>query len=226
MSGRPREPGSGDESRRVVGVVAVVVIVLAAAAGHLVDYYAFELRLRRLDLATDASAFELVGTCALIGAATAAWVLLAGERRRTSPLVALPPLLTFLAADDILRLHDDIAHWQLLYVPVLIATFAALVAVARILPRQGMGLIGAALGLLTVSYLLHRYGEYLVDALGISRTGVLYQAKVIVKHCSEGAGWLLIALALLLGAGARRPPIGRPSRGSFHRTRPSIRSGA
>jgi hypothetical protein len=198
MSRLPREPRRRDGPDRLVavGIVATVAIVLAAAVGQLVDYFAFDLRIRALDLATETSALDVVGGFGLLSAAAAAWVVLARDRRRTGAAVVLPPLLSFLAADDIFRLHDSVPHWQLLYLPVLFATFVALVVAATRLPHRSRHLIGASLVLLTLSYFLHRYGEDLVDAIGVSRAGVLYQFKVIAKHCAEVEGWLLVALAL------------------------------
>jgi hypothetical protein len=46
-------------------------------------------------------------------------------------MVVLPPLLTFLTVDKVVRLHDHIPHWLVFYLPVLAATFVAAAAVAR-----------------------------------------------------------------------------------------------
>jgi len=52
--------------------------------------------------------------------------------------------------------------------------------------------------LLVFSFLLHVFGKRLLLDLGLSDTaGLAYQTKAVVKHATEVAGWLLIALGLL-----------------------------
>ena len=56
----------------------------------------------------------------------------------------------------------------------------------------------AGILLLIFSFLLHLFGERLLLVLGVSNTtGLAYQVKAVVKHGTEVAGWLLIALGLL-----------------------------
>jgi hypothetical protein len=57
----------------------------------------------------------------------------------------------------------------------------------------------AGLFLLSVSFLLHVFGEQLLHWLGASSTGWIFQVKVAVKHGAEVAGWCLITLAFAVG---------------------------
>jgi hypothetical protein len=114
-------------------------------------------------------------------------------------MVVLPPLLTFLTVDKVVRLHDHIPHWLVFYLPVLAATFVAAAAVARGLSPRCVRLAATGLALLIGSFALHQYGEWLLYHLGGSDTGWLFQVKAVVKHGLEVAGWLLIALGLAVG---------------------------
>lgn len=153
-----------------------------------------------------------MGDIALTATAVSAWML-AVRVRSTRPLAAaLATLLTFLAVDDVTRLHEHIPHWLAFYLPVLATSFICLVAISRGPSRRPLfsaghgangtvdGLIGAGLLLVTLSFLLHMLGF-----AGVAdTTGFVYQAKAMIKHVTEIAGWLLIALGLLrLGLPAR-----------------------
>jgi hypothetical protein len=125
--------------------------------------------------------------------------------------VALPALLTFLAADKTFRLHDHVPHWLVLYLPLLGAAFGCLVVVGRRLSPRCLRLIVAGLALLAGSFLVHLCGEWFLSAVGASpSTGWPVQVKAAVKHGSEVAGWLVIALGLAAGLrdrAGRRPTV-------------------
>lgn len=200
-----------------LGVLVIVVLVLAGSAAQLINYEFFGLRIRSLEPGSDGGVFGVVGDIAIATAAVSAWVLAARVRSARPAAAALAALVTFLAADHVTRLHENIPDWLAFYVPVLGASFICLVAVSRgssgrtkFRANRGGGLavdslIGAGLLLLCFSFLLHVFG-WLVS-LGITdTTGFAYQAKAAVKHASETAGWFLIALGLLrLGFPARGP---------------------
>jgi hypothetical protein len=193
-----------------LGIFVTIVVVLAGSAAQLINYEFFGLRVRALDPGSDGGVFGVIGDIALAAAAVSAWVLAARVRSARPAAAALAALLTFLAADDVARLHDNIPDWLAFYLPVLVASFICLVAVSRApsgRPQyradRGAGravdrLIGVGLLLLTFSFLLHVLGVRLLVDLGVAdTTGFAYQAKATVKHATEIGGWFLIALGLL-----------------------------
>jgi hypothetical protein len=184
------------------GIAATIVVVVAGTTAQLVDYAAYDLRVHALNSNADGGVFGIVGDAALAVAACAAWLLAAVAHRHGAAIVALPPLLTFLAIDKAARLHDHVPHYVFLYLPVLTATFVTAVAVARQLPRRIPRVVGLGLVLLAGSYLLHQFGETLIEDLGASPDGWIHQVKAIIKHGAEVAGWMLIALGLAAGAQA------------------------
>jgi hypothetical protein len=193
-----------------LGVLVTIAVVVAGSAAELVNYGFFGRRIQALDAASDGGVFGAVGDIAIAAAAVSAWILAARVRSARSVAV-LAGLLTFLAADQVTDLHDHISHWLAFYLPVLAATFAGLVAVARGLSGRlqfrndrGTGrpgtdrVIGTGLLLLAFSFLAHLSGErLLLELRAASPTGLAYQIKAVVKHGTEAAGWLLIALGLL-----------------------------
>jgi hypothetical protein len=187
-------------------VLATALVVLAASAADLIDH-GFSLGIPALDSASDGGVFGILVDVAVAAAAAAAWVVTARVRSVRPTAAVLAVLLTFLAVDQASALHDRIPHWLAFYLPVLIASFGCLVAMAGGvpgLPRSRPGRAGldrvlvAGLGLLIFSFLLHLFGERLLAGLGASSpAGWAYQVKAVVKHGTEVAGWLLIALGLL-----------------------------
>ncbi|MCW2895943.1 MAG: hypothetical protein JWO75_5432 [Actinomycetia bacterium] len=189
-----------------LGVFATIVVVLAGSAAQLINYEFFGLSVRALDPGSDGGLFGVIHGIALAAAAVSAWVLAARVRSARTAAAVLAALLTFLTADDVARLHDNIPDWPAFYLPVLAASFICLVAVSRgpsgRRAERGAGravdrLIGAGLLLLTLSFLLHVLGPRLLVDLGMGDyTGFAYQAKATVKHATEIAGWFLVALGL------------------------------
>lgn len=204
-----------------VGVLATILIVLAGSAAQLINYGFFDQRIGALGSGSDGGVFGAVGDIAVAAAAVSAWLVAARVRSARPVAAVLAGLLTFLAVDQAVGLHDHIPHWLAFYLPVLLASFVCLVAVARGIPWRprhrvdhGAGravverLVGVGLALLIFSFLLHLFGERLLLDLGVSdTTGLAVQVKAVVKHGTEVAGWLLIALGLLrLGLLSRRHP--------------------
>jgi hypothetical protein len=174
-------------------------VVLAGTAAQLIGYELFHGRVPALNSASDGGLFGLVGDISIATATVAAWIVLVRVRPVRVAMVVLPPLLTFLTVDKVVRLHDHIPHWLVFYLPVLAATFVAAAAVARGLSPRCVRLAATGLALLIGSFALHQYGEWLLYHLGGSDTGWLFQVKAVVKHGLEVAGWLLIALGLAVG---------------------------
>jgi hypothetical protein len=211
---------TGDRTDRLTkaGVVATILIVFAASAAELIDH-GFDLKLQVLDSGSDGGLSGALADIAIATAAASAWLVTARMRSARPVAAILAVLLTFLAVDQVLALHTHIAHWLAFYLPLLLASFVCLVALARGIPwlsRADAGqhtgsavivrLIGGGLALLVISFLLHVFGERLMASLGLSNpAGWAYQVKVVIKHGTEVAGWLLVALGLLrLGLPGRR----------------------
>ena len=193
-----------------LGVFVTIAIVLAGSVALLINYGFFDKRIPALDPESDGGVFGVISDIALAAAAVSAWVLAARVRSVRPVAVVLAALLTFLAADQVVRLHDHIPHWLAFYLPVLAASFLCLVAVARGISgrpqfRADHGasravdrLIDSGLLLLAFSFFLHVFGPRLLLDFGLSdTTGWAYQIKAVVKHGTEVAGWFLIALGLL-----------------------------
>jgi hypothetical protein len=200
------------------GVAAIVVIVAAGSAAQLIDFGFYDLRIAALNSAADGGVFGVVGDLSLSAAALAAWLVLVRTRDQAATTIVLPPLLTFLAVDKTMHLHDHIPHWLVLYLPLLGVTFAVLASVARRLPVPESRLIWTGLVLLAASFVLHQYGERLLQVFDASVTGWAYQIKAVVKHGAEVAGWLLVALGLGAGTRGRRPRVGSGPRRPAERT--------
>ena len=181
------------------GVVATGAVVLAGTAAQLIDYAFFHGRVAALDSSTDGGIFGVVGDVSLGLAAAAAWTALLRMRPVTAATVALPPVLTFLAIDKVFRFHDHIPHWIVYYLPLLAAAFVAALSIARRLSPRCLRVTVTALALLAAAFLINRTGEWILREIGASNNGWLRQVKAVVKHGSEVAGWLLMALGLYAG---------------------------
>jgi hypothetical protein len=180
-------------------VAASVVVTAAGATAQLVNY-GFSLYIDTLDSSRDGGLFAAVGEFATAGAAGAAWLLLARERPVHTATLLLPPLLTFIALDKVLRLHDHIPAYIVWYAPVLAGAFVCLVHVARRRPGATARCVGAGLALLVVAFGLHLVGEHLLALLGADGSGWGRQIKTAVKHGLETEGWLLLLIGLASGA--------------------------
>jgi hypothetical protein len=174
-------------------------VVVAGSVLQFVGFGFFHNRVSALNSASDGGLFGFAGRVAIASAAFASWMVLFRVRPVTPALVVLPPVLTFLAVDEALRLHREIGIRLVFYLPILLAAFLAVFAVARRLSPRSLRLCVVALVLLGASFLIHQFGEELVFRLGASAGGWLFQVKAVVKHGTEVAGWLLITLGLAVG---------------------------
>jgi hypothetical protein len=194
----------GDDDRsadRLVaaGLAVTLVVVLAGSVLQFVGFGFFHNRVSALDSASDGGLFGFAGRLAIASAAFASWMVLLRLRPVTPVLVVLPPVLTFLAVDEVGRLHRQTGVRLVFYLPVLLAAFLAAGAVARRLSSRSLRLCVVALALLGTSFLIHQSGEQLLLRLGVSTGGWLFQVKAVVKHGAEVAGWLLMTLAIAVG---------------------------
>jgi hypothetical protein len=189
----PTAPTTGRALHIAVGIS--VAVVIAGSAAQLVDH-GFHLGIRALDSSRDGGAFGIVGDLASLSAAGAAWLVLARERPVRPDVVALPPLLTFVAVDKVTRLHDHVPHYLVFYAPVLLAALACLALATRRAKGPARRLLGVGLMLLAGSFALHLGGERLLQALALDGTGWPGQIKAVVKHGLEVEGWFLVTLGL------------------------------
>jgi hypothetical protein len=183
------------------GIAATGAVVLAGTAAQLIDYGFLDGRVAALDSATDGGIFGVVGDVSLALATAAAWTVLIRMRPVTAATVALPPLLTFLTIDKVFRFHDHIPHWIVVYLPLLAAVFVAAVSIARRLSSLCFRVIAIALAMLAGAFLINRSGDWILREVGGWDNGWMWQAKAVVKHGLEVAGWLLMALGLYVGVG-------------------------
>ncbi|HEY6746151.1 MAG TPA: hypothetical protein VI357_10585 [Mycobacteriales bacterium] len=194
----------------MAGLSVTVGVVLAGSILQFVGFGFFHNRVTALNSASDGGLFGFAGRLAIASAAFASWMVLLRLRPVTPALVVLPPVFTFLAADEVWRLHRLIGVGLVFYLPVLLAAFLATFAVARSLSPVSFRLCIVALALLGASFLIHQFGEQLLFQLGASSGGWLFQVKAVVKHGAEVAGWLLmtLAFAVSLRDHSKRPESG------------------
>ncbi|NYJ05850.1 hypothetical protein [Petropleomorpha daqingensis] len=201
MRTRTSDPPGHDALLRGL-ITGSVAVVIAGCAAQLVDY-GLGLGLDALDSSQDGGIFGAVGDVAAASAAGAAWLLLVRRRPVLPAAVVLPPLLTFLALDKVVRLHDQVPHYLLLYAPVLAGAAVCLIGLIRRMPRESARTAAVGLGLLVFSFGLHVVGERLLLDLGLADSGWARQLKAVVKHGAEVQGWWLLAIGLA------RPVLGR-----------------
>lgn len=96
--------GTDRFTKLAIGVT--IVVVLVGAAAQLINYGFFDQRIQALDAASDGGVVGAIGDIALAAAAVSAWILAARVRSARSVSVILAALLTFVAADKVVGLHD------------------------------------------------------------------------------------------------------------------------
>lgn len=171
------------------GIGIALTLATAAGAAHLVDWAAYDSHYRLLNLTTHRSVFGAVSLLSL-AAVTAALTWLCWARRTWEPTVLALVALS-LALLGLRTAHP--AHVFVVAVPLAAATFVLLWW--RIEPRASMARRLLRLGCVTlaISYGLHAFGASAATRLGYGPDTWLYQVEVVVEHCAELAGWILIA---------------------------------
>jgi hypothetical protein len=177
------------------GTVVTVVLAIAATVGHLVDYAAFDFRIRALDTNTHASVFGILSLVALATAFAAAAITAARNPGQRAHGAALAAALAILLALRVVHPPDVV----LLALPTIVAAFA-LLWWWRAADAHTRRVLRAGCLLLAASLVVRRVGFDLVKALGYGIDTWAYQLRVALKHASELAGWLLVATALLASA--------------------------
>jgi hypothetical protein len=194
LTTQPRAARSQTRIPAIPVAIAAIVLVLEIAT-HLVDFGAWNLRVRLLDSAYEWSSSHILASVAIAaGAVICGLGALAADRRRRTWVVA-SALFGVLLIDNVTRLHDGIPHWQVLYVPLLAALCIATVRVA--LGTDALPLVLAGIALLCGSFAIHTLGPHVVHLLGWGVASWGYQVKVALKEGTELAGWVLLVSALL-----------------------------
>jgi hypothetical protein len=188
-------PARGEEPRARQAplrpwLVAAGLVVAVEMATHLVDFGADDLRIKLLDSAYEWSWSHLVATAAF---ATAAVLGFAGAHRSAGHRRAwrtIGGLFAFFFVDNVTRLHEHVAHWPVIYAPLLGVLMLSLAVVAWNTDQQRI--VVGALTLLLASLAIHVLGPSAVRALGWGPDSWAYQVKVALKEGSELAGWVLL----------------------------------
>ena len=173
------------------GVAAAILLSASAATAQFIDYGVFDLRIQALDAETHASIFGAISLLALLAAIVAAVLdaRIAADRRSHRVVLAI--------------LMVGVLGFRLIHPPHVVAISAPLIALvfallwrgdygsasARNIARWGCVLLAASLVVRTV-------GAEAVTALGYTRDSWVFQARGVVKHDLELAGWVLVAAAL------------------------------
>ena len=207
MEGSARRTTEFRKSRLIAaGILGISIVVLAQTTAQLIDYGLLDLKLEIINSNGDGGLFGVVGILALVLAAVATWAALPRLPRARRTLIMLAPLLTFLAIDKALRIHDHVPHWLVLYLPLLAAALLLLLRLARQTSTDARRLIVSALVFLVVAFALHQFGNSALGRLHTSPAGWLDQLKGATKHGAELAGWLLVGLGVAVAcADAGRP---------------------
>ena len=205
-------PGRGSPlMQRVVPLLLLAVLVQSVA--HVVDVFAFNQSIERLDADRDGS---LVGWLGTVSTATAAFAALFYALLRPPlrlPMLSLGTLLAFLSLDDALALHELVARlavrlrlyehagydlWPLVYLPLMGVTGWLLARTARSLDTTASRALLSGLVCLVIAVGLESLAPVLF-ALGSGHGQPLYEAEVLVEEALETFGWGSIALGLWAG---------------------------
>jgi hypothetical protein len=170
------------------------------AAGQLINYGVFDLRITALDTDTHRSVFGVVSIVAEAAAAAAiAWRGSRVERHRWAWLA-----LGALVAGLILMRTLTSFNAATLAAP-LVCVFLLLCWLTWPDPGYARTVVWAALGLMVISLVLHQVGLD-ADVLNYSSHSWAYQLTAVAKHGCELAGWLLLATAIVAAMEVRPAP--------------------
>ena len=188
------EPGATPDSGSRAGALSrgvklAVAVALAASVTQLLDLAVLDARW--LDMNTHASVFGAISLLALAWAVVVAVLLAASATNRGRAAVALPVLLAVLLA---LRLVHPV-NVIFFALPCAAATFVLLWGKYDVDDSDARRLIRAGCVVLVGSYLVHA-GGVLLSASGYGRHTWPSEARLLVSHSGELAGWVLVATGL------------------------------
>jgi hypothetical protein len=183
----------------VIGLLATIAAVLALIVTQSIDFSVYNLRIAALDSDVHASIFGVASLAAQGAAALAATARAARSERRTLWLV-LATLLSALLVFRILSTYEGV-----LLLPPVAVIFVLLWDLTSDDPSRPRALVRGALVLLVFSFVVHAVGPRIVAALGDGVHTWPYQAKGILKHTTEMAGWMLVATGVVAGTRRNTP---------------------
>jgi hypothetical protein len=191
-----------------LGVVLTFIVVICQISAQVVDFEFFHLRIRLLDSNSHASVFGVASLAAQALSALAAARRSRNSRRSTGWLVLA--LLTALLL--VVRIGVSFRA------AVLLGPVAALFVLVWYLtsddPKPARTLVRAGLAALVFSYAVHVFGPHILADLDYAGNTWPYQIKGILKHSSELAGWMLMAVGI--SQGRSRPAVRHRWAADFH----------
>ena len=217
------------------GLAAVAVVVGGQTLLHLANVATVQTD--QFDVNAERNVFAFVAALTIYTAGLGC-ALLAVQGRHPRAALPLSLLLGFLAVDEFFVLHEragvraaallglsedwDSVVWPALYLPLLAAVAALLVALARRAPAAPRRLVHAGLACLVGAVLLEvvsfRYST------PTTASGLVHALEGAVEEALELSGWGLLAVALLSWAVPTDPEA--PDGGDVSRTGPTAAPGA
>jgi hypothetical protein len=186
---------------RTAGLVAGLAVI-ALAVTHTIDLWLLDRDAAWLEAGTGNSVFEWTATMTLGLCAVAAAVLALTSPPHRRILLPLAGGLAIVFLTDATALTEKVgAGGDAAVVLILASVFVLLWLLARDLGERG-GAVRAGLLLLALSVAI-RVAD-IISALDWADGDVGDEAKVVLKHGSELAGWILIAFGLVPAALSRR----------------------
>jgi hypothetical protein len=203
-----------------MGIVLAGAAVCLQTASHLVNAFALSGRHPGLDAATEGNAFAWAASLATLAAAAAGLAVVLAFPALSVRGGCLVVLVTFLALDDMVDLHDglaaavapdlpgrlsDLGAWTmpLVYLPVLAAGFLLIARSAWDAPVPAARPLWLGLGLLAAAVAI-RVGAGVVKFEGEVISGGIRAVGVAVQQGAELGGWILVAAGLAAFAAAGR----------------------
>lgn len=189
----------------VAGVTLTLVAVLLQTGVHVLNAVTFEYD--ALDADGEQTVFSWMGSVVTFAAALACVLLVATGLGRGRLLLSLAGLLAFLSLDEAISIHERISIrianvldlsivwirviWPIVYLPLLIAVLALLLAAVRSAPRDNARLVLVGLGCLSGAVVSE------LVSVSLSSSGLADALEVTIEEGLELAGWGLIATGLL-----------------------------
>lgn len=195
-------PSAADRMRRVfvAGLVTATAMVALQAATQLINFGAFDLRIKALDCDNHFSVFGVGSLLAqAIAGVAIAWRGRQAEHRRWAWLSAGAIVVGLVIIRALTTFNAAALAAPLGYV------FAVLLWLTWREPGAVRTIVWAALTLMATSLVLHKVGPSADTSLASDYTWS-YQLISAVKHGCEFAGWMLLATAIIAGRHARPVP--------------------
>jgi hypothetical protein len=202
------------------GTVIAICAVAVQTVAHLANAFALGSRHPGLDAATEGNAFAWSASLATLAAGAAALAVVLALPPVRFRVACLVVLVTFLALDDMVDLHDtlasavapdlpgrlsDLGAWTmpLVYLPILATGFVLIARAAWDAPFPAARPLWLGLGLLAGAMAV-RVGAGVVKLEGEVLPGGVRAVGVAVQQGAELGGWILVAAGLAAFAAAER----------------------